>query len=78
MSAYSSNYKGPKATLNPETAAAPGTAAHPAEAPIPVDGFKQVLEMLRIADPAFRESLLRRLAQRDARLARDLRADLGL
>jgi hypothetical protein len=68
MSAYS---RDPKAPIE----AAP--ASPQAEAPIPVDGFKQVLEMLRVADPAFRESLLRRLAARDARLARDLRADLA-
>ena len=45
---------------------------------IAVDGFKQILDMLRIADPAFRESLLRRLATRDRDLARSLRADLGI
>ena len=47
------------------------------QAPIAVDGFKQVLEMLKIADPEFRESLLRRLAQRDRELARNLRDDLA-
>lgn len=71
MSAYSKDPKAPKTPIAAETGAAP------AEAPIPVDGFQQVLEMLRVADPAFRESLLRRLAARDARLARDLRADLA-
>lgn len=45
---------------------------------VKVDGFAQVLEMLRIADPEFRESLLRRLAAKDRDLARSLRADLGL
>lgn len=74
MSAYSNNYKNPK---NPPAQAAPSPAPA-AETPIPVDGFQQVLDMLRVADPAFRESLLRRLAARDARLARDLRADLAL
>jgi hypothetical protein len=64
MSAYAKDPESPKAPA--------------AETPIPVDGFQQVLEMLRVADPAFRESLLRRLAARDARLARDLRADLAL
>ena len=49
----------------------------PDQQPIPIDGFQQVLEMLRIADPAFRESLLRRLAQRDQQLANSLRRDLG-
>lgn len=43
---------------------------------VAVDGFQQVLEMLKIADPAFRESLLQRLALRDQQLARDLRRDL--
>ena len=43
---------------------------------IPIDGFQQVLDMLRIADPAFRESLLKRLANRDAELANSLRRDL--
>ena len=47
-----------------------------AEQAIPIDGFKQVIEMLRIADPAFRESLLRRLAARDQNLANNLRRDL--
>jgi hypothetical protein len=60
----------------PETQDVNGNAA--AEAPIKVDGFAQVLEMLKIADPEFRESLLRRLAQRDRELARNLRADLGI
>ena len=44
---------------------------------IPIDGFKQVLEMLKIADPAFRESLLKRLAQKDVSLANSLRRDLA-
>jgi hypothetical protein len=44
--------------------------------PIPIDGFQQVLDMLRIADPAFRESLLKRLAARDLELANSLRRDL--
>ncbi|MCM2323397.1 MAG: hypothetical protein NDJ90_09065 [Oligoflexia bacterium] len=48
-----------------------------AEEQIAVHGFQQVLEMLRIADPAFRESLLRRLAARDIQLAKTLRSDLA-
>lgn len=43
---------------------------------IQIDGFQQVLEMLKIADPAFRESLLKRLAMRDRDLARTLRDSL--
>lgn len=44
---------------------------------IAVDGFQQVLEMLKIADPAFRESLLKRLAHRDRKLAHELRKKLS-
>lgn len=43
---------------------------------IRINGFQQVLDMLRIADPKFRESLLRRLASRDVELANSLRRDL--
>jgi hypothetical protein len=61
---------------NPQPGApAPAT---PEENRVAVDGFQQVLDMLRIADPAFRESLLKRLAARDARLALELRRDLGI
>lgn len=44
---------------------------------IAVDGFQQVLEMLKIADPVFRESLLKRLAHRDRQLAQELRKSLA-
>jgi hypothetical protein len=71
----------PTAVAHPEI---PGTdsdgkslPAEPEDARIAVDGFNQVLEMLRIADPAFRESLLKRLAKHDPRLARSLRHDLS-
>ena len=47
------------------------------EQKIRVDGFGQVLALLRVADPSFRESLLRRLAQRDPELARNLIRSLG-
>lgn len=43
---------------------------------IPINGFQQVLDMLKIADPVFRESLLNRLAARDRELANSLRKDL--
>ena len=43
---------------------------------IPVDGKAQVLEMLRVADPEFREKILRQIERRDPRLARELRMDL--
>jgi hypothetical protein len=48
------------------------------EGQIAVDGFQQILEMLKIADPAFRESLLKRLAARDRELAVQLRQQLGI
>jgi hypothetical protein len=54
------------------------TAAKPEAAQIPIDGFNQILEMLRVADPAFRESLLKRLASKDRTLAQELRRDLGI
>ncbi|MEO5969011.1 MAG: hypothetical protein ABIQ95_03720 [Bdellovibrionia bacterium] len=43
---------------------------------IPINGFQQIVEMLKIADPQFRESLLRRLSVRDLALANSLRRDL--
>ena len=45
---------------------------------IRVDGFAQILEMLQIADPAFRESLLRRLAAKDKNLVARLKRELEL
>ncbi|MEK6704632.1 MAG: hypothetical protein AABZ06_02485 [Bdellovibrionota bacterium] len=59
-----------------------GNQGRPTEPPeekrIPINGFRQVLDMLRIADPTFRESLLSRLALRDKALARALRQELNL
>ncbi len=43
---------------------------------IPMNGFQQILDMLKIADPKFRESLLRRLALKDPKLVQSLRRDL--
>jgi hypothetical protein len=43
---------------------------------IRVDGFGQVLSMLEAADPVFRESLLKRIAARDPKLAMNLRTKL--
>lgn len=65
-----SKYPGPIQAESPQEESAPG------EQRVRIDGFNQVLEMLRVADPAFRESLLRRLAKRDPRLAETLRQDL--
>ncbi len=47
------------------------------EEPIRVDGFKQVLSLLQVADDAFRESLLRRLGERDPTLVKMLRRELA-
>ncbi len=55
-----------------------GATAKPEAEQIPIDGFNQILEMLRVADPAFRESLLKRLASKDRNLAQELRRDLGI
>lgn len=43
---------------------------------IRVDGRGQVLDMLRVADPEFREIILRGIEKRDPRLARELRRQL--
>ncbi|MCM2278378.1 MAG: hypothetical protein NDJ89_09915 [Oligoflexia bacterium] len=65
--------------LNKNTSASQANKEAPGAAPdaVAIHGFQQVLEMLRIADPAFRESLLRRLAARDVQLAKTLRNDLA-
>ena len=47
--------------------------AAPAEEGLKINGLAQVVEMLRYADPAFRESLLKRIAQRDPALAMSLK-----
>jgi hypothetical protein len=52
-------------------------ASKAGEERIAVNGFSQVLEMLKAADPAFRESLLRRIATKDRNLATTLRQDLA-
>ena len=65
---------------NQNRPAAPMERAHTArsttEEMVRVDGHAQVLEMLRAADPEFREILLRGIEKRDSRLARQLRAEL--
>ena len=52
-------------------------ATQSTEKQIPIDGFNQVLEMLKAADADFRESLLRRMSARDARLVSQLRRELA-
>ncbi len=64
-------------TKTPEKKPEPQQAVEE-EKQIPIDGFKQVLELLRVADPEFRNSLLRRLAQRDRQLAKNLIQDLDI
>lgn len=58
----------------PEISTGLGTSAtQENEKPVQIDGFGQVVEMLMAADPAFRESLLNRIARRDPVLAKSLR-----
>jgi flagellar motor switch protein FliG len=45
----------------------------PAEQGMRINGMQQVVDLLRHADPAFRESLLKRLNQRDPELVQNLR-----
>jgi|GEM_PF-743524 len=74
MSTYKNSPRPNVASANSEAEEAGASQ----EKPIPVDGFNQVLEMLQVADPEFRESLLRRLAIRDRGMAKRLREDLGI
>jgi hypothetical protein len=43
---------------------------------VKINGFGQVLEMLKVADPEFRISLLKRMYQADPRTARLLHKEL--
>ena len=45
----------------------------PQEEGMKIDGLQQVIELLKHADPSFRESLLKRLGGRDPKLAQSLR-----
>lgn len=47
------------------------------EAQIKVDGFGQVIALLEVADPSFRESLIKRIAAKDPHLARQIRTKLA-
>lgn len=49
----------------------------PKEEMIPINGFAQVLAMLKVADQEFRTSLLKRLSVRDPNLASSLKAELS-
>ena len=60
------NYRNdPKGTQNPQNG--------PMEQGVKINGLEQVIELLKFADPAFRESLLKRMAQRDPQLAVSLK-----
>ena len=48
----------------------------PMEDGVKLNGLQQVVDMLKYADPSFRESLLRRIAQRDPNLALQLKKTL--
>ena len=45
----------------------------PSEEGLRINGLQQVVDLLQFADPAFRESLLKRLTQRDPQLAQQLK-----
>ena len=42
---------------------------------IHINGYRQIVEMLNVADDAFRDSLLRRLNRVDSRLTASLKRD---
>lgn len=56
---------------NPQNTSA--TTGGPLEEGVKINGLQQVIELLKYADPAFRESLLKRLQARDPNLASSLR-----
>lgn len=43
---------------------------------IKINGYQQVLEMFKYADPAFRQSLLRRIEAKNPRLAQQIKSML--
>lgn len=49
------------------------TGKGPNEEGMRINGLQQVVDLLKTADPAFRDSLLKRLTQRDPQLAQQLR-----
>jgi hypothetical protein len=63
----------PRGTNSPSIDLSAMEAATNEEKPVPVNGYQQVVEMLAAADPAFRESLLTRISQRNPELGRSLR-----
>lgn len=63
-----------KSTPSTENTSQTGSKA---QGEIRINGMAQVFDMLKAADPEFRESLLRRLSVRDPQLADRLRVDLA-
>lgn len=55
-----------------ESAHEQNSAPQHQEEKIQVNGFQQMVDMLRVADPEFRHSLLARLSRADAAMARKL------
>lgn len=70
------NYKEPQRQSNGMGTGAQVASGAPQEDGVRIDGFQQVLQMLKSADREFRESLLKRLNMRDPKLVQALRADL--
>ena len=60
----------PAPTPQTQAERAPSAQSASGEEMIPIDGRGQVLDMLRVADPEFREIILRGIEKRDALLAR--------
>lgn len=71
------SYLDPKKTSDRKPANLTSAAGEEKEAAIPVDGFGQVISLLQVADAAFRESLIGRIAAKDPVLARQIRAALA-
>ncbi|MBC7385540.1 MAG: hypothetical protein H7301_05160 [Cryobacterium sp.] len=80
MSSYSDSYRNAKNTQSkPATSQTPvGIDPVTKEAQIKVDGFGQVIALLEVADPSFRDSLINRIAAKDPQLARQIRSTLGM
>jgi hypothetical protein len=59
---------------------APQTNERPKEGEkkgVRINGFQQVIDLLRAADPEFRVSLLRRIIVQDPHLGKSIQADLS-
>jgi hypothetical protein len=71
---YSRTKRMTQAKAAPQVQAAP--VVQEEKKAIRINGYQQILEMLRVAEPTFRDSLLQRIAQHDRRLALSLRDEL--